>query len=257
MKGQTAGAIAVIVYNKDDGSTNWTDDLITMNPKNNDASAVKIPSIFIKAVDGEKLKEYIESKTTTIKIVKQTNLLVSGVTIVPGMFFINDVVVRNNNGTSEIYVAAGSRKWDRVLGTRSDTQNTIIGSGHDGIYKSIDGINWTKIELYHPIDEDNSVHNATVVPMDLELDKDNRLWASSTISPRYGMVGGQWGDDPPKGGGKLYRLNEEGTSATFIYAIKVQRNTSNGTVTYQGRRTEMAFTADNQLIVLLYCSRAL
>ena len=45
-------------------------------------------------------------------------------------------------------------------------------------------------------------------------------------------------------------LNEEGTSATFIYAIKVQRNTSNGTVTYQGRRTEMAFTADNQLIVL-------
>ena len=58
-------------------------------------------------------------------------------TIVPGMFFINDVVVRNNNGTSEIYVAAGSRKWDRVLGTRSDTQNTIIGSGHDGIYKSV------------------------------------------------------------------------------------------------------------------------
>ena len=249
-EGQTAGAAAVIVYNKDDGSTNWTDDLITMNPKNNDASAINIPSIFIKASDGEKLKEYIESKTTTIKIVKQTNLLVSGVTIVPGMFFINDVVVRNNNGTSEIYVAAGSRKWDRVLGTRSDTQNTIIGSGHDGIYKSIDGVNWEKIELYHPIDEDNSVHNATVVPMDLELDKDNRLWASSTISPRYGMVGGQWGDDPPKGGGKLYRLNEEGTSATFIYAIKVQRNTNNGTVTYQGRRTEMAFTADNQLIVL-------
>ena len=59
--------------------------------------------------------------------------------------------------------------------------------------------------------------------MDLELDKDNRLWASSTISPRYGMVGGQWGDDPPKGGGKLYRLNEEGTSATFVYAIKVAK----------------------------------
>ena len=250
MEGQSAGAIAVIVYNKDNGSTNWTDDLITMKPNNNDASSVKIPSIFIKAVDGEKLKEYVESKTTKVKLVKQTNLLVSGVNIVPGMFFINDVVVRNNNGTSEIYVAAGSRKWDRVLGTRSDAQNTILGSGHDGIYKSVDGINWTKIELYHPIDDDNSVHNATVVPMDLELDKDNRLWASSTISPRYGMVGGQWGDDPPKGGGKLYRLNEEGTSATFIYAIKVQRNTSNGTVTYQGRRTEMAFTADNQLIVL-------
>ena len=85
----------------------------------------------------EKLKEYVESKTTKVKLVKQTNLLVSGVNIVPGMFFINDVVVRNNNGTSEIYVAAGSRKWDRVLGTRSDAQNTILGSGHDGIYLSL------------------------------------------------------------------------------------------------------------------------
>ena len=136
----------------------------SMNPNNNDATAINIPSIFIKASDGEKLKEYVENKTTTVKIVKQTNLLVSGVTIVPGMFFINDVVVRNNNGTSEIYVAAGSRKWDRVLGTRSETQNTIIGSGHHFIYKSTDGINWEKIELYYPIDENNSVHNATVVP---------------------------------------------------------------------------------------------
>ena len=100
--------------------------------------------------------------------------------IVPGMFFINDVVVRNNNGTSEIYVAAGSEMGQSTW-YASDAQNTILGSGHDGIYKSVDGINWTKIELYHPIDDDNSVHNATVVPMDLELDKDNRLWASSQL----------------------------------------------------------------------------
>ena len=247
---QSAGAIAVIVYNKDTGATNWTDDLITMTPAGGDATAIKIPSIFIKAADGKKLKELIESEKTTLKLVKQSNLSTSGVKIVPGMFFINDVLVRDNNGVSEVYVAAGSRKWDRVLGTRSDNQNTILGSGHDAVYKSVDGITWDKIELYHPIDDDNSVHNATVVPMDLELDKDNRLWVSSTISPQYSMTGGQWGDNPPKGGGKLYRLNEEGSSATLIHAIKVERNTNNGTVEYQGRRTEMAFTADNQLIVL-------
>ena len=57
-EGQTAGAKAVIVYNKDDGSTNWTDDLITMNPSNNDASTITISSLFIKAADGEKLKVY-------------------------------------------------------------------------------------------------------------------------------------------------------------------------------------------------------
>ena len=106
----------------------------------------------------------------------------------------------------------------RVLGTRSDAQNTILGSGHDGIYKSVDGINWTKIELYHPMDEDNSDYNATVVPMDLELDKDNRLWVSSTMSSEYKLVG-DWINNPPKGGGKIYRLNEEGSAATFINEI--------------------------------------
>ena len=54
---QSAGAIAVIVYNKDTGATNWTDDLITMTPAGGDATAIKIPSIFIKADDGKKLKE--------------------------------------------------------------------------------------------------------------------------------------------------------------------------------------------------------
>ena len=250
-EGQTAGAIAVIVYNKDSGATDWTDDLKTMGPGNGDASAIKIPSLFIKASEGKRLKEFIESEKTTVKVVKQSNISSSGIQIVPGMFFINDVVVRDNNGTSELYVAAGSRRWDRVLGTRADDQNTILGSGHDAVYKSIDGGTvWNKIELYNPIDSNNSVHNATVVPMDLELDKDNRLWASSTISPEYSMTGGQWGDNPPKGGGKIYRLNEEGSSATFIRGIKVDRNTNSGMVTYDGRRTEMTFTTDNDLIVL-------
>ena len=125
------------------------------------------------------------------------------------MFFINDVVVRNNNGNSEVYVAAGSRLWNRVLGAGKDT-NTVYGSGHDAIYKSVDGgINWSKIELYVPVDADNNIHNLAVVPMDLELDNDNRLWASSTISTQYKLVGDQWSDNPPKGGCKIYRFNED------------------------------------------------
>jgi hypothetical protein len=249
-EGQTAGAKVVIVYNKDTGESNWTDDLITMNATSGDISAIKIPSIFITASDGKKIKEFIENEKTTIKISKKTNVNVSGIKIVPGMFFINDVVVRNNGGTSEIYVAAGSKLWDRVLGTRGSAQSTILGSGHDAIYKSIDGINWSKIELYHPIDQDNDIHNLSVVPMDLELDKNNRLWASSTISPQYTLPGSQWNGNPPKGGGKIYRFNEEGTSATFVNAIRTERATSTGTESFPGRRTEMTFTADNQLIVM-------
>ena len=241
IEGQNAGAVAVVVYNKDNGSANWTDDLKTMDIVNGDPTAVKIPSIYVRASDGNNIKNQIEEKETTIKIRKQTNYAYSGARIVPGMFFINDVVVRNNDGNSEIYVAAGSRIWDK------EKTNTILGSGHDAIYKSVDGgSNWTKIELFYPINEENKIHNLAVVPMDLELDNDNRLWASSTISPQYQLVGDQWGDNPPKGGGKIYRLNEDGDSATLIQEIKTQR----GNTTYDGRRTEMAFTADNELVVL-------
>ena len=245
-EGQNSGAKAVVVFNKDTGETNWTDDLITMSTNTGDVSTIKIPSIYIKESSGNKIKDYINNEKTDVRIVKKTNIGLSGIDIVPGLFFINDVVVRDNDGTSEIYVAAASRLWTRILGTRGNDQSVVLGSAHDGIYKSLDGINWEKIELYHPIDSDNNIPNKTVVPMDLELDNDNRLWVSSTISPEYKLVGQQWGGNPPKGGGKIYRLNEEGSSATFIRGIR----TNCGSDPYPGRRTEMTFTADNKLIVM-------
>ena len=247
LEGQNAGAKAVIVYNKNTGNADWSDDLITMNIEaGDDSSAIQIPSLFIKASDGNKLKEFVESETTSIRIERKTNLSVSGVDILPGLFFINDVIVRNVDGNSEIYVAAGSTKWNRVLGTRSDDQEIVLGSAHDAIYKSTDGQNWTKIELYHPIDSYNSIYNTTVVPMDLEIDNDNRVWASTTLSPEY-TTNDIW-NDPGTGGGKLYRLNEEGESATFIAEIKTNFNSRD----YPGRRTEISFTADNQLILMCY-----
>ncbi len=254
-EGQAAGAKAVIVYNKDTGLSNWTDDLTTMDTNSSNIAQINIPSIFIKASDGIKIKSFIENSNTDVRIIKKTNIGVTGLDIVPGLFFINDVVVRDNNGISEVYVAAASRLWSRVLGTRSDNQDTVLGSSNDGIYKSTDGgINWTKIELYHPIDIDNDRYNKAVVPMDLELDKNNRLWASSTMNTEFDLVG-DWINNPPKGGGKIYRLNEEGTSATFINEIRAQDlNLSSRPPELPdddpARRTELAFTADNRLIVL-------
>ena len=241
-EGQNAGAKAVIVYNKNTGETDWSDDLTTMGPGSGDVSSITIPSIYIKSVDGNKIKDYISNSKTDVRIVKKTNIGVTGLDIVPGLFFINDVIVRDNEGTSEVYVAAASRLWTRILGTRGTDQSTVLGSSHDGIYKTNDGINWTKIELYHPIDVDNNIHNKTVVPMDMELDKDNRLWVSSTMSSEYKLVG-DWINNPPKGGGKIYRLNDEGSAATFINEIRGHDNDP-------ARRTEITFTADNKLIAL-------
>ena len=71
-----------------------------MGPGSGDISSITIPSIYIKSADGNKIKNYISNSKTDVRIIKKTNIGVSGLDIVPGLFFINDVIVRDNEGTS-------------------------------------------------------------------------------------------------------------------------------------------------------------
>ena len=48
---------------------------------------------------------------------KRTKLYVDNRQIVPGMFFVNDVVVRKVGDQSEVYAAVGSARWDRTAST--------------------------------------------------------------------------------------------------------------------------------------------
>ena len=243
LEGQNAGAKAVIVYNKDNGQPNWTDDLIAMSAPGSQVEQINIPSVFIRKVDGEKLKSLIETGKTTAELARRSTLQDVGQRFIPGMFFINDVVVRDVGDSSEIYVAAGAARWYRIRGTRQDDQETVLGTGStDGIYKSTDGVNWSKIDLFHPIDEINKIHNQTVVPMDLEIDNDNRVWASSTFT----ADAFEGGNVDAFGGGKIYRLSEDGESSTLVYEIDTNFNNR----LYPARRTEIEFTADNKLLIL-------
>ena len=72
------------MYNKDTGESGWTDDLITMGPGSGDISSITIPSIYIKSADGNKIKNYISNSKTDVRIIKKTNIGVSGLDIVPG-----------------------------------------------------------------------------------------------------------------------------------------------------------------------------
>ena len=53
----------------------------------------------------------------------------AGRTVSPGIFYINDVVVRDNNGTSEVIIAAG-------VSTHRDDSNHLFGVDDYGIWKS-------------------------------------------------------------------------------------------------------------------------
>ena len=89
---------------------------------------------------------------------------------VPGTFYINDVVVRNNDGKSEIYIAAGTSSY-------RDASQTLFNGEDYGLYKSSDGgINWNKINVEH--------EGLIVQPIDLEISNDNLVWSSTTRDNR-------------------------------------------------------------------------
>ncbi|WP_027376703.1 T9SS type A sorting domain-containing protein [Kaistella palustris] len=119
-----------------------------------------------------------------------------------GNFYINDVVVRNNNGVSEVYAGVSG-------GNISINFNDgFSGLQQAGLYKSVDGgANFSKI-------------NSLVVPesatlglsiQQIEIAADNALWVSTRTS-RY--------SSGASSGGKIYR-STDGVNFTKIYDANV------------------------------------
>ena len=85
-----------------------------------------------------------------------------------GIIYINDVVVRNNNGNSELIMAVGFG-YDSV---------DWLGVNNHGVYKSTNGgTDFTRIEAKNSVGSNYDI-------MDLEIASDNKLWASSTYRGR-------------------------------------------------------------------------
>jgi hypothetical protein len=208
---QNAGAVGAIVYNKNNGEAGWTDGLIRMGVGATDPNDVNIPAVFIRRVDGLRLKTLINQGETIISMKKTTNVA-SGNTVVPGTYYINDVLVRNNNGNSEIYVAAGTSLY-------RDAANTVFGGDDYGLFVSKDdGSTWERLSA--------TFDGVEVQPIDLELAPDNRLWMSTTR------------DNSGQGGGLVFQSNEDVSSAELKYQVE------------EGRRTEIEITKNNIVYIL-------
>ena len=142
----------------------------------------------------------------------KTSNTASGYTIVPGTYYINDVIVRENGDVSEIFVAAGSS-------TYRDATRKIFNGDDFGLFKSIDGgSTWNKINV--------EFEGSTVQPIDLEIGPDNKVWMSTTR------------DTNGQGGGLVYLSNDDASS--FDLKLTVEN----------GRRTEIEVTSNNLLYVL-------
>ena len=107
-------------------------------------------------------------------------------------------------------------------------------------------IHGTKIDIYYSADEVMSFSNYPVIPMDLEISNDNKVFVSTTHDAVMGInsIGSL-------GGGRIYMSDDNGTKFDIIHEIRFDYTNSDGeTNAYSAGRTEIEFTADNQLIAL-------
>jgi len=213
-KAQDAGAKAVIVINRNDGSqTNWNSAPIVMGGTEG-AGDIKIPSIMISTSDGNKLKNALKIGVVTVSLSEDysTN---KGTTVVPGIFYINDVVVRNNDGNSEVYIAVGTS-------SHRDAASHIFGPDDYGVWKSLnEGSTWTKIDAF--------IEGSTITyqPMDLEISPStNKLWMSTTANYRG------------SGAGNILVANEGMNGFIKKHTIE------------NGRRTELEISANGEIYAL-------
>lgn len=113
-----------------------------------------------------------------------------------GLFFVNDIVVRNVAGVSEIYVGIGSALVDSPNFNISNPTNAL-GAQNAGLYRSVDnGTSWSRIES--PIM--GYIFAGTqfyVIPNDLEIGADNTLYFGSISSTATN-----------NGGGRVYRSTD-------------------------------------------------
>ena len=140
------------------------------------------------------------------------NKILGGFGASPEILFINDVVVRNNSGTSEVYVAAGFRSLD----------GRWLGLDDYGLYRSTNGKDFTQVSPVVP------GQSRVYQPMDIEISPStNKVWFSTT------------GRSLGYGGGTILVGNSDGTSFEKKYD-----DTSDGSAS---RRMEMEIAQDGTI----------
>jgi hypothetical protein len=107
-----------------------------------------------------------------------------------GLFFVNDIAVRNVAGISELYVGIGGAIYYSPNFNISNPTN-VLGAQNAGLYRSTDnGNNWARIE--NPsMSYSFSGQTFYVIPNDFEIGADNTLYFGSISTPGANQGGGR------------------------------------------------------------------
>ncbi|WP_066223437.1 PA domain-containing protein [Formosa haliotis] len=169
---QNAGAIGVIVINNVAGNP------IGMGG-DDPLGDIKIPAVMISNTNGAKIKAQIDAGNTVNGTIKGGYGDFVGQYVLNGNQHVNDIAVRNNNGVSEVYIAAGA------TGYFVSNPTTVLGPNDYGLYKSVDGgASWAELGL--PTTDSGYKFE----PNDIEIGPDNTVWVATRRSALYGDGGG-------------------------------------------------------------------
>ena len=165
MNAQNAGAIGVLMINNVSGTP------IIMGGTN---SSITIPSVMISNADGQAILTALNNSQNVHVTISATGADIALGYIVPGVTHINDIIARDNNGTTEIFAAAGDAYYADA------SAFTLMGQGYQGLYKSTDnGATWNQVTL------PQTPNNKNYIPFDLALGADNSVWLSTTQSYNF------------------------------------------------------------------------
>ncbi len=174
LNAENAGAVAVIVINNIGGPAT------PMGP-GADGDSVTIPSFMLSQADGAGiLTELGNSVTVNVSVQGGSSTVITSVT------HINDIVVRDaGEGVSEVFVAGADASFRNYPGAPAATPSVFFGINEFGLYKSVNGgTDWTQIDL-------QPGRGNPLMPNDLEIAADNKVWVSTTNSVTYGDGGGR------------------------------------------------------------------
>ena len=172
-KAQSAGAIAVIIVNN-----------IAGNPLGQAGSDlnITIPSFMISKDDGNRFIDALSNSNVNITLSKSN--FTSGFTISNGIQHVNDIVVRNNNGVSEVYVAGAESFYSDA------SPSTLFGRNDYGVYKSVNGASFSKVIM--PKNPQGNEYE----PNNIGIAADNSIYIAST------------GDTFSEGGGAIFHSTD-------------------------------------------------
>ena len=167
---QDAGAIGAIVMNNINGTPvamGGTDATIT------------IPSVMVSNTVGDTLEAQLLLGTVNGTLNPPTGDYTGN--LVPGIQHINDLVIKDNGGTSEIYVAAADGFYSPANAT------TYVGGPEFGLYKSSDnGTTWSEL-----MTTNLTAAGKKHCPNDIEIDAAGTIWLATKNSILYGDGGGE------------------------------------------------------------------